>query len=109
MSPAPDVSSVLLRLIDAAERVVCCRSPVPDCDLAPEISHLQSPVGAPLSAAPGLLLGALIAFNIAPDKATWRMIIGCLLPLVRDDLGRVIEARKRPLEPDQQAYRGVRQ
>lgn len=99
-APAPEVSSVLIRLIDAAERVVCCRPAYVELpELALLIADLQSPAGVPLSPAPALLMQALLAAG--PDQVTaWRMIVGALLPMVRDDLSRVIEARRRPAVPD---------
>ena len=104
-APTPDVSSTLLRLIDVAERVVCARASGVNAELRelwPQMDSLRSPVGAPLSCAPRLLWRALIDATAArADQATaWRMVVGTLLPLVRDDFSRVIEARKQPLEQD---------
>lgn len=110
IAPPPDPSSILIRLIDAAERVVCCRPAYIELpELAASIGDLQSPVGAPLSPAPALLMQALAALaqgRYADQVTVWRMIAGALLPLVRDDLTRVIEARKRRIEPDVGTYRG---
>lgn len=100
----PDVSTLLIHLIDAAERAICCRQPIPHdmlIELEPQIATLQSPVGAPLSPAPDLLMRALLEVSRTRGGASaWLMIAGCLLPVVRDDLSRVIEARKQPAATD---------
>lgn len=94
----PDVSSILIRLIDAAERAVCCRPAYIElAELAPLVADLQPPAGAALSPAPALLMQALLAGGgrDGGEVTVWRAIIGALLALVRDDLSRVIEARRQ--------------
>lgn len=91
----PDTSSVLLRLIDTAERTICVRQ-TPDVDLA-ELERAVCTLAQFYDAA-ALLACALRALDRvraedAPASA-WRMVIGCLLPLARAELSRVIEARK---------------
>lgn len=104
-----DPSTTLIRLIDAAERTVCCR-PIEHelADLTEAVGALRSPVGAPLSRAPVVLLTVLMAIRTqqgAPES--WRVVVAALLPMLRDDLARVIEERKRPLPPDPASgYRG---
>ena len=98
-----DPSSILIRLIDAAERTVCCRPPGQDThELGTLVRDLQPPVGAPLSPAPKLLATALLA--VLNEGDAWRVVVATLLPIVREDLSRVMEARKQRIEPD--AYRG---
>lgn len=103
--PALEPSTILVRLIEAAERAVCCRPTEELHDLGIAVGELREPVGAPLSRAPVVLMAALMALHFG-QGAGWRVVIGALLPMLRDDLSRVIEARKRPLEPDAGAYRG---
>jgi hypothetical protein len=101
-----DVSSILIRLIDAAERAVCCRPVQELAELCDLVKEMQSPVGAALSPAPVFLSDALVIIGRDRDQETlWRVVIGALLPMVRNDLLRVMEARRQPLEPDT-AYRG---
>jgi hypothetical protein len=100
-----DPSSILVRLIEAAERTACCR-PVTDLnELGELVGELRSPVGAPLSRAPVVLMAVLMANRTGP-LASWGVVAAALLPMLREDLTRVMEARRRPLEPDAGAYRG---
>jgi hypothetical protein len=104
-----EISSTLNQLIDVAERALICRQRImPDGfeDFVDAIAAIQAPVGATLSDAPRHLVAVLGSFWRSPDaqRPLWLMTIAALLQLVRDDLGHVIEARKRPLEPDT-AYR----
>lgn len=105
-----EVSIILTRLIDAAERVVCCRPPNLDEVVAEATDlHLRSPVGIVISHAPDLLMRGLYAAADRRYETEWRMIVGALLPMVRADLSRVVEARRRPLEPDTASqFRGNR-
>lgn len=104
-----EVSATLVRLIDVAERTLCCRQrlfPAAFDELVAEVNALQPPVGAMLSDAPSILVSVLAAFWGAPESAQqglWLNAVAALLRLVRSDLSHVIEARKRPLESD--AYR----
>ena len=63
---------------------------------------MHSPVGAVLSDAPGLLLEALASFWRATEhqRPLWLAAVAVLLQITRHDLSQVIEARRRPLEPD---------
>lgn len=107
-----DPSSTLLRLIDWAERAICCRASATLSELEElerQIGKMQPPVGAVLSRAPVLLTVALLeTYRGAHWDRRWMLVIGVLLPMVRDDLSNIIEARRRPLEPDAPYHRGQR-
>jgi hypothetical protein len=108
VTPA-DPSSVLIRLIEAAERTVCCRPIMHDIgELGEAVGELRSPVGAPLSRAPAVLMAVLTAMRAAPGAGSgWSVVAAALLPMLREDLTRVIEERRRPLDPDPaSSYRG---
>jgi hypothetical protein len=100
-----DVSGTLNKLIDVAERSLCCRqngAPANIDEIACEVANMHSPVGVVLSDAPGLLLEALASFWRAAEhqRPLWLMAAAALLQITRHDLSQVIEARRRPLEPD---------
>ncbi len=108
-----DVSGTLNQLIDVAERTLCCRQRIsPDGfeELLADVRDMRPPVGAVLSEAPRVLIGALAALWASPEpqRPLWLMTIAALLQLVRADLSQVIEARRRPLEPDAVRYAGTR-
>lgn len=100
-----EVSTALNQLIDVAERTLCCRQPLMPAgfdDFAAEVGRMQTPVGAVISDAPGLLVALLARFWATNEaqRPLWLMAIAALLQLVRNDLSHVIEARRRPLDPD---------
>lgn len=101
-----EVSATLVRLIDVAERTLCCRQmlfPAAFDELAAEVNTLQPPVGVALSEAPAILVTVLAAFwgsTARSQQGLWLNAVAALLQLVRADLSQVIEARRRPLEPE---------
>jgi hypothetical protein len=108
-----EVSATLIRLIDVAERTLCCRQqliPGDFAEFAQEVTAVQPPVGVAISAAPRELIAALGYFwrSPAPQRPLWLMVVAAFLQLVRDDLSQIIEARRQPLEPDAMKYSGAR-
>ena len=106
-----EASSTLNGLIDVAERTLCCRqrgTPADFDDFAREVSALQPPVGVTFSDAPRNLVALLMCFWQSPDvqRPLWMTAIAAILQLVRGDLSQIIEARRRPIEPDAAQYAG---
>jgi hypothetical protein len=100
-----EASGTLNGLIDIAERTLCCRqriTPGDFDDFSREVAALQPPVGVTLSDAPRNLVAVLMCFWQSPDaqRPLWMTAIAALLQLVRGDLSQIIEARRRPLEPE---------
>jgi len=91
----PDATTLLIRLIDTAERVLN-RNAL----LEPEFDTLASAIAAH-RVAPGhiikdeatMLVTALRRVDMSRDNLPWRMVAGALLPMVRAALGRAIEER----------------
>jgi hypothetical protein len=100
-----EISACLNQLIDVAERTLCCRqklSPPDFEEFAAEVRAIQPPVGTVLSEAPRNLIAVLACLwqSPEPQRPVWMTVVAALLQLVRNDLSQVIEARRRPLEPD---------
>jgi hypothetical protein len=107
-----EVSATLIHLIDVAERTLCYRqqlTPTDFAEFAHEVMAMPTPVGVLMSPAPRELVAALGYFWRGTEfhRALWLIVIAALLQLVRNDLSQVIEARRRPLEPDTR-YAGAR-
>jgi hypothetical protein len=108
-----EVSSALNKLIDVAEKALICRQRIfPEGfeELVAEVRDLQPPVGVALSHAPDVLITVLARLWQSPEgqRPLWLMAVAALLQLVRADLSQVIEARRRPLDPDTVKYAGAR-
>jgi hypothetical protein len=109
-----DGPTVLIRLIDGAERLITARTAMLEgldelsaqIDTLSDTSHWPACVG---DEAVMLATAMRNANNSSGAKGdAWRMIIGALLPLVRAALGKGIEERRSTAarsDPDAQ-YRG---
>jgi len=100
-----DISRTLVQLIDVAERTLCCRQPLsPEgfSDFTREVTVMPPPVGVTLSEAPRNLCAVLASFwqSPEPQRPLWLTAIAALLQIVRSDLSQIVEARRRPLEPE---------
>lgn len=110
-----DAPSVLLRLIEAGERVLAARPLLGDAlALFNEAAAAAAETGAVLGGATAearMLVTAVrnAEINTGDRARAWQMIVGALVPMVRSGLARALEERAAGVHADPEAqYRGPR-
>lgn len=101
-------SNLLIRLLDAAERAVTRRGDAIEAELLYDevkvFADMPAPDGRFIGDYERVLADVLVkmerARGFGEHVTGWAQVAGVLIPLVRENLSRAIEARRVPLKSD---------